>query len=212
MHLPRNRIWSDLGLPLFGDHQLLNAAAALALADRLQIGEDHLRERLLSFQGVSRRAELKRSYRIGSHLIPHFDDYAHHPNEVRAFLKGMRSAIGDLPLTAFFQPHRFTRLRDCFDDYIEAFDQVDQLWIYPLYPAGEPPIKGFDSSCLAKALALRAGKNDLKREKGHRRLQFAELWQGDSAHLHSQVAKGGVLCTLGAGDIAGLDLSWLEDF
>lgn len=211
LHLPKNRVWTDLALPLFGDHQLLNAAAALAFADRLQIDPHRLRERLLSFQGVSRRAELKRSYCIGTHRVPHFDDYAHHPNEVRAFLKGVRSAIGDLPLIAFFQPHRYTRLRDCFDDYIEAFDAVDQLWICPLYSAGESSM-GLDSSCLAKALALRAGENDFRGEGVHRRLQFAKLWRGDSALLRFQLAKGGVLCTLGAGDIDRLNFSWLEDF
>lgn len=210
LYLPGNRVWRDLTLPLLGAHQVLNAAAALALADLLKFEEPLLRKRLSNFKGVSRRGELKKSYRLGIHQIAHFDDYAHHPNEVRAFLKGIRSAIGNRTLIAIFQPHRFTRLRDCFEDFIDAFDAVDHLWICSLYSAGEVPIEGIDSDHLVKRLTEHIAEDKIAPFGRGRFLRSAQLWRDKSAALPAQLANGGIICTLGAGDIDSLDLNWLE--
>lgn len=210
--MPGNRVLSQLTLPLLGTHQVLNAAGALALADRLGIKMEKLRNRLESFKGLCRRGEFIGEWAMGQKQLAHFDDYAHHPVEVSAFLQSLRQAIGDQRLTVIFQPHRFTRLRDCFADYLNAFDRADCLVLCPVYPASEKPISGIDSSALAKQISLRIASNQTIKSAKSIRLEDVLLWRGleDDELVRFRLMSGGVVCTLGAGDINQLSLRWLR--
>ena len=83
------------------------------------------------------------------------DDYGHHPKEVEATIKAARASHPDRRLVMMFQPHRFSRTRDCFDDFVDVLSQVDQLLLLEVYPAGEKPIVGADSRALARSIRLR---------------------------------------------------------
>lgn len=179
----------EFELPLPGRHNVLNALAALAVGLELGLPAKSLAEALTSFAGVRRRFERKGEAR-GVEVV---DDYAHHPAEVRATLAAARS-IHSGPLTAIFQPHRFTRTRDCWAEFLAAFDDADRVVIADIYPASEAPIAGIDSERLGRELAGR----------GHR----AAFYGGDLAAIErdwpERFSPGELVLTLGAGDIAAL--------
>ena len=179
----------DFELPLPGRHNVLNALAALAVGLEFGLPAKSLAEALASFAGVRRRFERK-GEADGVEVV---DDYAPHPAEVRATLAAARSLHAG-PLTAIFQPHRYTRTRDCWDDFLAAFDDADRVVISDIYPASEAPIVGIDSERLCRELAGR----------GHR----AAFYGGDLAAIErdwpERFAHGELVLTLGAGDIAAL--------
>ncbi len=133
----------DLVLPMPGLHNVSNATAAIAVATELGVSEEAVRTGLGGFGGVKRRFTHTGSW----NGVEIFDDYGHHPVEIRAVLNAARqSASGKV--IAVKQPHRFTRLRDLFDDFCSCFNDADMVLVAPVYPAGEQPIEGFDSTAL----------------------------------------------------------------
>jgi UDP-N-acetylmuramate--alanine ligase len=179
----------DFELALPGRHNVLNALAALAVGLELDLPARRLAEALPSFPGVRRRFERKGSAR----RVEVVDDYAHHPAEVRAALAAARS-IHPGKLTAIFQPHRFTRTRDCWSEFVTAFDDADRVVISDIYPASEAPIPGIESEALCREIAAR----------GHR----AAVYGGDLRAIErdwpERFEPGELVLTLGAGDIAAL--------
>jgi UDP-N-acetylmuramate--alanine ligase len=149
-----------LNLP--GRHNVLNALSAIAVAVELDIPDEALLKALAEFKGVGRRFQ-----RYGDQLpIPrsggagHFtliDDYGHHPVEMAATLAAARGAFPDRRLMLVFQPHRYTRTRDCFDDFVKVIEQADAVLLAEVYAAGEMPIVAADGRALARALRV-AGK------------------------------------------------------
>ncbi len=173
-------------LPLPGLHVALNALAALAVALEAGIDFQLASRALASFAGIQRRFEVKGEL-LGRIVL---DDYAHHPAEVRATLAACRAAFARRTLV-LFQPHRFTRLRDLFNDFLGAFDEADALYLMDVYPAGESPIAGVNSRRLYEALCSR----------GHLDVQYV----GDAAtavfRLAADSAAGDLVVTMGAGDV-----------
>ncbi len=166
-------------LPVAGHHNALNALGVYALCKELGIDSKGLG----TYPGVGRRLEKKSAYL--------FDDYAHHPTEVRASLQALRSAIGNKRLIACFQPHRYSRLQVCLDDF--SFEEADELFITEVYSAGEEPIPGIDS----KALVERVGGEFVPKEKLVEKLK-ATLGPGD------------IVIMMGAGDITALSTADLR--
>ncbi len=176
-------------IPLPGRHNVLNATAAIAVGLELGIDPERLADGLSTFPGVARRFETR-----GSHAgIEVVDDYAHHPAEVRAVLEAARS-VHEGALTAVFQPHRFTRTRDCWADFLHAFDAADRVVIAEIYGASEPPIEGIDARRLAEAI----------REAGHPRADCGGPLSDIARNLPSTLSEGELVLTLGAGDIVDL--------
>ncbi len=132
------RRYGDVEVSLAGQHNASNALAVFGMAIRLGVPEVAIRSALAAFSGVKRRCEKKGE--IDGVLM--LDDYAHHPTEIAATLKAIRAAVKDSWLIAVFQPHRYTRTRDCLGMYGEVFDAADELWVTEVYGAGEPPIPG----------------------------------------------------------------------
>ncbi|WP_026471723.1 UDP-N-acetylmuramate--L-alanine ligase [Alkanindiges illinoisensis] len=138
-----------------GLHNVLNALAAIGVATDEGVSDAAISRALEGFSGVGRRFQIQGEFAQDNGNIKLVDDYGHHPKEVEATIKAARQSHPDRRLVMLFQPHRFTRTRDCFEDFVEVLSQVDVLLLLEVYPAGEKPIVGADSRSLARSLRLR---------------------------------------------------------
>ncbi|MCC2631163.1 MAG: murC [Candidatus Paceibacter sp.] len=178
----------NLELKIPGDHNLANAAAALAVADILEINRKKAEESLQNFSGTWRRFEFKGKTKTGA-LV--YDDYGHHPTEVKATLRGVRQMFPDRRVTVIFQPHLFSRTKQHLHEFAKAFVDADNVILAPIYPAREP----FDETISSDMVALEIVKN------GGIANAFPSL---DAVELHAKKELGSdkdVLITMGAGDI-----------
>ncbi|MBT5414552.1 MAG: UDP-N-acetylmuramate--L-alanine ligase, partial [Rhodospirillaceae bacterium] len=180
------RLLKGLRLPMHGHHNVQNALAAVAVGHEMGIEDETLRAALAGFAGVKRR--FTKTGEVGGITV--IDDYGHHPVEIQAVLSAARTATRR-NVIAVVQPHRFTRLRDLFDDFCTCFNDADTVVVAPVYPAGETPIAGIDRDALIQGL----------RSRGHRHV-LAIDGRDDLAALTREIARDGdyVIC-LGAGDI-----------
>ena len=148
----------DVVLNLPGDHNVLNALAAIGIAVELGVDDAAVVQALADFKGVGRRFQ-----RYGEAALPHgghctvVDDYGHHPVEMAATLAAARGAYPGRRLVLAFQPHRYTRTRDCFEDFVKVINHADAVLLAEVYAAGESPIVAADGRSLARALRV-AGK------------------------------------------------------
>jgi len=182
----RDRPLGKLRLHLPGRHSATNALAAVAVAHELEIPFSRVAEALDAFTGIHRRFEVKGE--PGGILV--IDDYGHHPTEIRATIGAIRDSW-KRPLTVIFQPHRFTRTKDLFDEFLTAFEGADRLVLTEIYSAGEDPIPGANGEALYQAI----------KRKGHLDVEFIPDKNDIVARLAGQLASGDVALTLGAGDI-----------
>jgi UDP-N-acetylmuramate--alanine ligase len=140
-------------MPIPGHHNALNALGAIAVATEMGIPDGAIHDAMASFSGVKRRFQPTGAWQG----VQVFDDYGHHPVEIAAVLKaahaGVKSAGKNARVFAVVEPHRFTRVRDLWDDFAGCFGDADQVIVLPLYTAGEPPIAGIGSAELAAAIA-----------------------------------------------------------
>lgn len=195
--LPSGATWKELQISQIGRHQVLNSAGAIALAHLLGMDRASIQSALMTHLGVARRIEYRGDMGLFGQRVALFDDYAHHPKEVCATLQALRELCGAKTLIALFQPHRYSRLRECFEEFFTSFDAADAVFILPVYAAGEIPLAGIHSEGLTKGL------------QKHSRA-ICRLWQGEltQENLLAHFPDGGVLCTLGAGDITLLQRRW----
>ena len=145
----------DVTLNLPGRHYVLNALAAIAVASELNVPDVAIVKALAEFKGVGRRFERygELPARDGGHITL-IDDYGHHPVEMKAVIAAARGAFPGRRLVLAFQPHRYTRTRDCFEDFVEVLSSVDALILTEVYPAGEPPIVAADGRSLVRAVRV----------------------------------------------------------
>ena len=179
----------ELALP--GFHNVLNATAAIAVAHQLKIDDADIAAALKGFAGIGRRMQRHGSLVLGSKTIELVDDYAHHPREIRATLEAARGAWPDRRIVVVFQPHRFSRTRDLFDDFAELLSGVEPLVISEVYPAGESPISAADGRALCRAIRKRGASDPV----------FVESLDDLADVLDGVCGNGDVVLTLGAGDI-----------
>jgi len=177
----------DLLMP--GRHNILNALAAIAIALEQGVEPAIISEAFPTFPGVARRFERK-GEQNGIEIV---DDYAHHPTELRATLAGARS-VHPGPITAIFQPHRYTRTRDCWEDFTTAFADADRVIICDIYAASESPIAGIDAECLVKAIS----------EAGHPAAYFGGSLEEIEQTWVRRFEAGELVMTLGAGSVSNL--------
>jgi len=188
-----SRLPITLNLP--GRHNVLNALAAIAVASELGVSDDAIATALRDFRGVGRRFQ-----RYGELALPGggrctlVDDYGHHPAEMKATLAAARGAFPGRRLLLAFQPHRYTRTRDCFEDFVQVLSGVDALVLTEVYPAGEQPIVAADGRALARALRV-AGKVEPVFVD-----QIGDLPQA----ILDTARAGDVVMTMGAGSIGGV--------
>ena len=150
----------DLMLSMPGHHNALNATAAIAVAHELGVPEDRIKTALANFGGVKRRFT-----RTGEwNGVAIFDDYAHHPVEIAAVLKAARAST-KAHVIAVVQPHRFTRLRDLFNQFCTCFNDANHVIVAPVYPAGEAPISGIDRDALVQGIRARGHRDVMALDK-----------------------------------------------
>ncbi len=179
----------DLGqfrLRLPGFHNVLNAAATVAVALELDVPPDRIREALAGFTGVDRRFQMRGQER-GITVI---DDYGHHPTEIRATLAAAKQCHYGRVL-AIFQPHRYTRTQALMDDFARSFNQADAVYVLDIYAASEKPIEGVTADLLAARM----------REFGHRRAQYVGSADEAVRAVLEEAKPGDVVMTLGAGNV-----------
>ncbi len=177
---------ADLSLPMPGRHNVSNATAAIAVAHELGMSADDIKKGLSSFGGVKRRFTPTGEWN-GAHI---FDDYGHHPVEIKAVLRAARDSTKGR-IIAIAQPHRFTRLRDLFDDFSSCFNDADTVMVAPVYTAGEDPIDGVTSEALVARI----------RSGGHRDARYI-TGPEQIAPTSATIAKpGDFVVFLGAGNI-----------
>ncbi|KQZ14043.1 UDP-N-acetylmuramate--alanine ligase [Mesorhizobium sp. Root554] len=177
---------SGLRLPMPGRHNVSNATAAIAVAHELGLSEDAIKRGLASFGGVKRRFTHTGSW----NGVEVFDDYGHHPVEIKAVLAAARDAARGRVI-AIAQPHRYTRLHDLFDDFAACFNDADTVMVAPVYAAGEDPIEGVSSDALVSRI----------RSGGHRDARYIEGAEAVAPIIRDIAKPGDFVVFLGAGNI-----------
>jgi len=173
-------------VPIPGRHNVQNALAAIAVALELGMPDEAIVSGFEKFEGVKRR--FTRVGEIDGAIV--IDDYAHHPTEIRAVLAAAREGA-EGRVIAVMQPHRYTRLEALMDDFQNAFNDADVVFVAPVYPAGEEPIEGVDSAVLVEGL----------RARGHRMARGVDDLDDLCANLRDLAAEGDMVICMGAGDI-----------
>jgi UDP-N-acetylmuramate--alanine ligase len=184
--LHRAKPLGKLRLHLPGRHSATNALAAVAIAQELEIPFSRVADALEAFTGIHRRFEIKGEPK-GILVI---DDYGHHPAEIRATIGAIRDSW-KRPLTVIFQPHRYSRTHDLFDEFLTAFEGADRLILTEIYPAGEDAIPGVSGESLYQAI----------KRKGHIEVEFVADKNQIVKTLAEKLSPGDIALTLGAGDI-----------
>ena len=174
----------NVRLNIGGMHNVENAVAAIAAASSLNIDEGKIKAAVAEFQGVKRRFE----YIIKTDALVFIDDYAHHPEELRALISGAKSLFSEKKCTVIFQPHLYTRTRDLADGFAEVLDMADEVILLPIYPARELPIAGVTSEMI---LGKMKSKNKKVLDKEELKEWIAKDFKKENK----------VLVTAGAGDI-----------
>jgi len=194
-HFTVRRPGCDTDLPvtlnLPGRHNVLNALAAIAVATELGVPDNAIQQGLAQFQGIGRRFQMAGEVTTPVGKVLLIDDYAHHPREIAPTLEAVRSGWPGRRLVVVFQPHRYTRTHDLFDDFIQVLSDVDVLVLGEVYAAGEPPVSGADGRALCRGI----------RARGHIDPVFVEDMATLPTVLRDILQDGDVLLTLGAGDI-----------
>lgn len=190
-----------LCLNMPGKHNILNALAAIAVAAELNIKESKVCEALKNFSGVGRRFQQLGDYHFVGGKALFIDDYGHHPREISATIQAARASWPDKRIVMLFQPHRYTRTRDLFNEFVEVLTEVDALLLLDIYSAGQKPIAGISSEALCEHI-LQSGK-------------LTPIYVSDKSQLPetlNQVLKNGdVLLAQGAGSVSKIVAELLEN-
>jgi UDP-N-acetylmuramate--alanine ligase len=177
----------EIGMP--GRHMVLNSLAAIVVGMEFGMDFESCRRALASFDGIMRRFEVK-GERNGVLVI---DDYGHHPTEIKATLAAAKQGFSRR-IVAVFQPHRYSRVCDLFNDFVSAFDDADEVIVTDVYAAGESGIEGIDGRSIAEAMRTLGGRSACYVPSG------PDLAQ----HVAARLEPGDLLLTMGAGDITRL--------
>jgi UDP-N-acetylmuramate--alanine ligase len=198
MHFVVQRPGHDESLPvtlnLPGRHNVLNALAAIAVATELGVADAAIQKALAEFQGIGRRFQMAGEITTAVGKVLLIDDYAHHPREIAPTLAAVRAGWPERRLVVVFQPHRYSRTHDLFDDFIKVLSSVDVLVLGEVYAAGETPISGADGRALSRGIRARGQVDPV----------FVEELGTLPTVLKDLLQDGDVLLTLGAGDIGSV--------
>jgi UDP-N-acetylmuramate--alanine ligase len=184
----------EVCLNLPGEHNVQNALAAMAIATELGISDSAICRALEKFEGVGRRFEQLGDHYFDQKKITVVDDYGHHPTELAATIQAARNTWPSRRIVMLFQPHRFTRTRDLFEDFVSVLSEVDALLMLDVYSAGEEFIEGADSRALCRSIRLRK--------------KIEPIFLSDTTRLDHSLADvlmdGDVLLSQGAGSVSSL--------
>jgi UDP-N-acetylmuramate--alanine ligase len=178
-----------------GEHNAWNATAAMIAAFQAGIDWQTSANAIKKFGGVDRRFQHKANIKG----VDFYDDYGHHPTEVRAVLKGFKERFPSRRLITLFQPHRYSRTQICWRDFLTCFQNTDLLFVLDIYAAGEAPIEDVTSEQLVQ-------------EMDHPQCEFLRRSEQDFARLLKTFKSGDLFLTLGAGDVSKLGEKLAQDF
>lgn len=182
-------------LPMPGRHNILNALATIAVATDLGVDASAIKAGLMGFEGVGRRFQEQGDLKLpeGGNVM-FIDDYGHHPSEVNATIKSIRAGWPEKRLVMVYQPHRYTRTRDLYEDFVKVLSDVDVLLLLDVYSAGEPPINGADSKSMCGSIRQRGAVDPVHVSS-----------EDDLRSILANVLRpGDLLITQGAGDIGSI--------
>lgn len=177
-----------------GKHNALNATAAIAVGMDEGVSAEDVQRGLVEFKGVGRRFQVYGEYAVENGVAILVDDYGHHPTELRATIQAARSSHPDKRLLMIFQPHRYTRTRDLYDDFVDVLCEVDALIVLDVYAAGESPLIGADSRTLCASIRQRGGVDPV----------HVKTIEQVPDVLSKLVRKGDLVITQGAGNVGVL--------
>lgn len=192
--IPNREDRLSLSLNMPGHHNILNALAAIAVAYEIGVDDLAIINAFKNFQGIGRRFQQYGDIKTSKGTVMHIDDYGHHPREVAAVIQAIRSSWPERRLVLVFQPHRFTRTRDLFEDFCIVLSDVDCLVLLDVYPAGESPIAGADGRALARAIRTRGQVDPV----------FIEDLEQLPQALIGVLTDGDILLTQGAGNVGAI--------
>jgi len=192
----------SVSLNLIGRHNILNALAAISVALELDIKIKDIQKALSHFSGVSRRLDYHQKLKINNKNIPLFDDYGHHPNEISEVFTSLRNTFPDKRLVVIFQPHRYSRTRDLFNDFVGCLSKVDALILLNIYSANEVPINTISSSTLADSIRRRSSIDPIVAKDID---EIVEI-------IPNITFENDVILTLGAGDVNKIPHQLKEHF
>ncbi len=184
----RNEAQGAVWIPFPGQHYILNTLGALAAACEVGVNMNAAIKACANFAGVKRRFENKGQSRHGAIIM---DDYAHHPNEIKATLEAARQRWPEKRLIVCFQPHRYTRIHDLMDQFAQAFYGADEVLILDIYGAGETPIVNVSGKILAEQI----------HKHGHRKVEYINNPTALFTRLDETIDDNSVFFTMGAGDV-----------
>ena len=184
----------QLRVNLPGTHNVLNALAAVVVAQELGIDDAAVQRALAEFSGIDRRFQVLGTVTTAAGPVTFVDDYGHHPTEIAATISAVRDAWPDRRLVVAFQPHRYTRTHELIDDFAQVLSATDVLLLSEVYAAGEEPIAGADGKSLARAVRTRGAIEPV----------FVENVEELAGALANVLHDGDVVLTLGAGSIGAI--------
>jgi len=182
----------ELQMP--GRHNVLNALATIAVATDEGLSDESIVRGLAQFSGVGRRFQVYGDFDTGRGRVTLVDDYGHHPREVEAVINAVREAWPGRRLVMIYQPHRYSRTRDLYEDFVRVLSEPDALLLLDVFPAGEEPVAGADGRSLCRSI----------RQRGEVEPVFVEDGAEIEKLLANTLRDGDLLLTQGAGDIGGL--------
>ncbi|MGB1091149.1 MAG: UDP-N-acetylmuramate--L-alanine ligase [Oceanobacter sp.] len=191
---PQGRASLKVRIRMPGKHNVLNALATIAVADEEGVDDASIQMALEKFQGVGRRFQVCGEYPIADGNVMLVDDYGHHPRELEVTIDAIRAGFPERRLVMLFQPHRFTRTRDLYEDFVQVLSGADVLLLMDVYPAGEKSIAGADGRALCGSLRQRGSVDPV----------FIKRGDSPDDLLASVLQPGDLLLTQGAGDIGGV--------
>ena len=184
----------DVSVRMPGTHNVLNSLATIAIATDEGVDDAAIAAGLADFQGVGRRFQVYGELPVADGSVMLVDDYGHHPREVAAVIKAVRTGWPDRRLVMVYQPHRYSRTSDLYDDFVQVLSDANVLLLMEVYPAGETPIPGADSRNLCRSIRQRGQLDPIYIERG---VELAPL-------VKPLLLPGDILLCQGAGDIGGL--------
>lgn len=194
IHRPEGRVPLALRLNIPGAHNVLNAAAVVAVATDEGIADAAIERGLAGFQGVGRRFEVYGDYPVAGGTAMLVDDYGHHPREVEVTIQAVRDGWPGRRLVVIFQPHRYSRTRDLYEDFVQVLSACDALILLPVYSAGEEQIPGADSRHLCRSIRQRGLVDPI----------YADSIDAVPAIVRDVVRGGDIVITQGAGSVSQL--------
>ncbi|WP_420592438.1 UDP-N-acetylmuramate--L-alanine ligase [Bacterioplanoides sp.] len=184
----------DIRMRMPGKHNVLNALAAIAVADDEGVSDDAMQSALEKFEGVGRRFQVCGEFPLADGDVMLVDDYGHHPRELEVTLEAIRNGFPERRLVMLFQPHRYSRTRDLYEDFVRVLSQADVLLLMDVYPAGEKPIAGADGRALCGSVRQRGAVDPV----------FIARDESVEQPLKNVLKPGDLLLTQGAGDVGAL--------